>query len=226
MKPSCEVLAARYDWRAGDDKTRALTGVVRKSGSRFLVHSPCPRLRRLRGSRASGWREARRRGMALATISARIPSGLRRAAAAERMRSLANVWVDITGRGAEKDMASCKVMVGLAAGAAALGLAGQAMALDEVTFGTNWLAEAEHGGFYQAVADGTYEKYGLKVTIVQGGPQAANQALLTRRQDPVLHGRATCSALLGRRAGHSGDRGRGDLPEGPAGPHGPSRTAA
>jgi NitT/TauT family transport system substrate-binding protein len=64
------------------------------------------------------------------------------------------------------------------AGAAALGMSGGALALDEVSFGTNWLAEAEHGGFYQAVADGTYEKHGLKVTIVQGGPNAANQALL------------------------------------------------
>ncbi|SMC40427.1 ABC transporter substrate-binding protein [Rhizobium sp. RU36D] len=53
-----------------------------------------------------------------------------------------------------------------------------ALALDEVSYGTNWLAQAEHGGFYQAVADGTYEKYGLKVTIIQGGPQAANRALL------------------------------------------------
>ncbi len=61
---------------------------------------------------------------------------------------------------------------------AAVGLASPAAALDEVTFGTNWLAEAEHGGFYQAVADGTYEKYGLDVTIIQGGPQAANAALL------------------------------------------------
>src|ERR1700761_307328 len=50
--------------------------------------------------------------------------------------------------------------------------------LDKVSFGTNWLAEAEHGGFYQAVADGTYKKYGLDVTIVQGGPQAANGQLL------------------------------------------------
>jgi len=69
----------------------------------------------------------------------------------------------------------------MAFGAAALGLglwSGPAAALDEVSFGTNWLAQAEHGGFYQAVADGTYEKYGLKVTIRQGGPQAANQALL------------------------------------------------
>ncbi len=66
-------------------------------------------------------------------------------------------------------------------------LAGPALALDEVTFGTNWLAEAEHGGFYQAVADGTYEKYGLKVTIVQGGPQADQPRPAARRQDPVLH---------------------------------------
>jgi NitT/TauT family transport system substrate-binding protein len=51
-------------------------------------------------------------------------------------------------------------------------------ALDKVTYGTNWLAQAEHGGFYQAVADGTYAKHGLDVTIVQGGPNAANSALL------------------------------------------------
>ncbi len=51
-------------------------------------------------------------------------------------------------------------------------------ALDKVTFATNWRAEAEHGGFYQALADGTYAKYGLDVTIVQGGPQANNRLLL------------------------------------------------
>ncbi|WP_051094045.1 ABC transporter substrate-binding protein [Kaistia granuli] len=68
--------------------------------------------------------------------------------------------------------------IGLAAGAAAVAFSGQAFALDEVSFGTNWLAQAEHGGFYQAVADGTYEKHGLKVTIVQGGPQAANRQLM------------------------------------------------
>ncbi|WP_095407334.1 ABC transporter substrate-binding protein [Mongoliimonas terrestris] len=68
--------------------------------------------------------------------------------------------------------------------AAAFGtlVAGPAAALDEVTFGTNWLAQAEHGGFYQAVADGTYEKFGLKVTIRQGGPQAANRSLLIAGQ--------------------------------------------
>ncbi len=51
-------------------------------------------------------------------------------------------------------------------------------ALDKVTFATNWRAEAEHGGFYQAVADGTYAKYGLDVTILQGGPQTNNRLML------------------------------------------------
>jgi NitT/TauT family transport system substrate-binding protein len=50
--------------------------------------------------------------------------------------------------------------------------------LDRVSFGTNWVAEAEHGGFFQAVADGTYEKYGLDVTIVPGGPNTNNRMLL------------------------------------------------
>jgi NitT/TauT family transport system substrate-binding protein len=53
-----------------------------------------------------------------------------------------------------------------------------AFALDKVTFGTNWFAEAEHGGYYQAVVDGTYAKYGLEVTILPGGPQANNRLLL------------------------------------------------
>jgi NitT/TauT family transport system substrate-binding protein len=53
-----------------------------------------------------------------------------------------------------------------------------AQALDKVRFGTNWVAEAEHGGFYQALADGTYKKYGLDVTIVPGGPNVNNRILL------------------------------------------------
>jgi NitT/TauT family transport system substrate-binding protein len=50
--------------------------------------------------------------------------------------------------------------------------------LDKVSFGTNWVAEAEHGGFFQAAADGTYERYGLDVTIVSGGPNENNRMLL------------------------------------------------
>jgi NitT/TauT family transport system substrate-binding protein len=54
----------------------------------------------------------------------------------------------------------------------------RAETLDKVSFGTNWVAEAEHGGFFQAVADGTYKKYGLDVTIVPGGPNDNNRMLL------------------------------------------------
>src|SRR5271165_7597261 len=61
---------------------------------------------------------------------------------------------------------------------ASLSVATTASAADKVSFGTNWLAEAEHGGYYQALVDGTYEKYGLDVTIVEGGPQANNELLL------------------------------------------------
>lgn len=50
--------------------------------------------------------------------------------------------------------------------------------LTEVSFGTNWVAQAEHGGFYQSVADGTYEECGLSVTILPGGPQVNNRALM------------------------------------------------
>ncbi|MGE3991468.1 ABC transporter substrate-binding protein [Pseudorhodoplanes sp.] len=53
-----------------------------------------------------------------------------------------------------------------------------AQPLDKVTFGTNWVAQAEHGGYYQALADGTYRKYGLDVTILPGGPNANNRILL------------------------------------------------
>jgi NitT/TauT family transport system substrate-binding protein len=58
------------------------------------------------------------------------------------------------------------------------GNAARAQTPDKVSFGTNWVAEAEHGGFYQALADGTYRRHGLDVTIVQGGPQVNNQLLL------------------------------------------------
>ena len=56
--------------------------------------------------------------------------------------------------------------------------ASTAFAAEKVAFGTNWLAQAEHGGFYQSVADGTYAACGLDVTIVPGGPQVNNRALL------------------------------------------------
>lgn len=71
--------------------------------------------------------------------------------------------------------------ISLAAALAALALSTAPLAaqdLKSVTFGTNWLPQAEHGGYYQAVADGTYEACGLDVTIAPGGPQVNNRALL------------------------------------------------
>ncbi|MBS8262642.1 ABC transporter substrate-binding protein [Roseibium polysiphoniae] len=61
---------------------------------------------------------------------------------------------------------------------AALSVSTSAFALEKVSFGTNWVAQAEHGGYYQAVADGTYEACGLEVEIKPGGPQANNRILL------------------------------------------------
>jgi len=51
-------------------------------------------------------------------------------------------------------------------------------AADKVVFGTNWLAQGGHGGFYQAIADGTYKKHGLDVEIMMGGPQMNNRPML------------------------------------------------
>ncbi|MBZ9996626.1 ABC transporter substrate-binding protein [Mesorhizobium sp. BH1-1-4] len=53
-----------------------------------------------------------------------------------------------------------------------------AAANEKATFGTNWLAEPEHGGYYQAVADGTYAACGLDVTIMPGGPQVSGRPML------------------------------------------------
>jgi len=81
----------------------------------------------------------------------------------------------------------CSGVAGLLA-AAAFTLSGPACAVDKVTFATNWKAEAEHGGFYQAVADGTYAKYGLEVTIRAGGPQSNERALLTAGKADFIMG--------------------------------------
>jgi NitT/TauT family transport system substrate-binding protein len=42
--------------------------------------------------------------------------------------------------------------------------------LRRVSFATDWRAQAEHGGFYQAIARGFYREAGLDVRIRQGGP--------------------------------------------------------
>jgi NitT/TauT family transport system substrate-binding protein len=84
--------------------------------------------------------------------------------------------------GKEQPMPLARTFTAALAGLAALAAippAARAQALDKVAFGTNWVAEGEHGGFYQALADGTYRKYGLDVTLVPGGPSVNNRLLLT-----------------------------------------------
>lgn len=78
----------------------------------------------------------------------------------------------------------------LGAGASALVLTGRtanAQTLDKVSYQTNWRAQAEHGGFYHAVAAGIYRKYGIDADIRMGGPQQnPSQLLLGGRVDMIM----------------------------------------
>jgi NitT/TauT family transport system substrate-binding protein len=61
---------------------------------------------------------------------------------------------------------------------------------DRIVFATDWLAQAEHGGFYQALAEGTYRKHNLDVQIRMGGPQVNGLQLLAAGQLDVAMGDA------------------------------------
>jgi len=63
-----------------------------------------------------------------------------------------------------------------------------AQAQEKVTILTSWYAQAEHGGFYQALAKGLYKKAGLDVTIKMGGPQVNGQQLLLAGQTDLIIG--------------------------------------
>jgi NitT/TauT family transport system substrate-binding protein len=62
--------------------------------------------------------------------------------------------------------------------AACLAFSRAAPAAEMVNFGTDWKAEAEHGGYYQAIATGIYRHHGLEVALRQGGPQVNHAQLL------------------------------------------------
>ncbi len=63
----------------------------------------------------------------------------------------------------------------------------QAPKLDRVSYQTNWRAQAEHGGFYQAVASGIYRKHGIDCDLRMGGPQQNPvQLLIAGRADAVM----------------------------------------
>ena len=70
-----------------------------------------------------------------------------------------------------------RILIGAFYVIAGLAGAGQAAA-QTVSFGTDWKAEAEHGGYYQAIATGIYRGHGLEVTLRQGGPQVNHAQLL------------------------------------------------
>ena len=63
-----------------------------------------------------------------------------------------------------------------------------ALAQEKFTYLTNWYAQAEHGGFYQALATGLYKKEGLDVTIRMGGPQVNGMQLLAAGQTDCFMG--------------------------------------
>jgi len=73
--------------------------------------------------------------------------------------------------------------------AAAFALAAVAAhAQDKITLTTTWFAQAEHGGFYQAVATGIYKKYGIDATVRMGGPQVNGvQLLLAGQSDFIIN---------------------------------------
>lgn len=62
-----------------------------------------------------------------------------------------------------------------------------AQSLDKVSYQTNWRAQAEHGGFYLAVANGIYRKHGIDCEVRMGGPQQnPSQLLLGGRVDMIM----------------------------------------
>jgi NitT/TauT family transport system substrate-binding protein len=76
-----------------------------------------------------------------------------------------------------------------------------ALAGEKVVYGTNWLAEPEHGGYYQALADGTYAACGLDVEIKSGGPQVNNRALLVAGKIDFLMGGNMLPPFFARKEG-------------------------
>jgi len=64
-----------------------------------------------------------------------------------------------------------------------------ANANNKMIFATNWVAQPEHGGFYQALVDDEYSKCGLNIEIIQGGPNSNNRAkLITKKIDLYMGG--------------------------------------
>jgi len=83
----------------------------------------------------------------------------------------------------------------------AMALTPSAQAEEKFVYMTNWFAEAEHGGFYQAVATGIYKKYGLDVTIKMGGPQVNIIQLMAAGQADCVMGSSDLQMIQIREGG-------------------------
>jgi len=88
-----------------------------------------------------------------------------------------------------------------AASLLALGAMGSAQAQEQFTYMTNWYAQAEHGGFYQAVATGIYKKLGLDVTIKMGGPQVNIMQIMAAGQTECVMGSSDLQMMQIRESG-------------------------
>ncbi|MBX3654908.1 MAG: ABC transporter substrate-binding protein [Ramlibacter sp.] len=82
-----------------------------------------------------------------------------------------------------------------------LALAAGAQAQEKLTYMTNWYAQAEHGGFYQALATGIYKKYGLDVTLKMGGPQVNIMQMLGAGQTDCIMGSSDLQIMVARSNG-------------------------
>jgi NitT/TauT family transport system substrate-binding protein len=87
------------------------------------------------------------------------------------------------------------------AAAACLGAASVACAQESFTYVSNWYAQAEHGGYYQALATGLYKKYGLDVTIRMGGPQVNTYQIMAAGQADCVMGSSDLQAMQVREGG-------------------------
>jgi len=83
----------------------------------------------------------------------------------------------------------------------AFGALGSAQAQEQFTYMTNWYAQAEHGGFYQAVATGIYKKLGLDVTIKMGGPQVNIMQIMAAGQTECVMGSSDLQMMQIRESG-------------------------
>ena len=77
----------------------------------------------------------------------------------------------------------------------------QAQAEEKFVYMTNWYAQAEHGGFYQAVATGIYKKLGLDVTVKMGGPQVNIMQIMAAGQAECVMGSSDLQMMQIRESG-------------------------